>query len=75
METLDRVLTSQHVESFKKIVGEQYVFVDEESINHYAHDETENLHYPPEVVIKPRTAEEISAILKICNKERMVPYW
>jgi glycolate oxidase len=72
METLvTPSLTSQHIEAFKKIVGEQFVFVDEESLSHYAHDETENLHYPPEVVIKPRTAAEISAILKICNKERI----
>ncbi len=64
-------LTAQHVEAFRKIVGEQFVFVDEESLNNYAHDETENLHYLPEVVLKPRTAEEISAILKICNKEKI----
>lgn len=64
-------LTLQHIEAFKKIVGEQYVFADEESLAIYAHDETENLHYPPEVVIKPRTAEEISSILKICNREKI----
>jgi glycolate oxidase len=64
-------LTLQHIDAFKKIVGEQYVFADEESLETYAHDETENLHYPPEVVIKPRTAEEISAILKICNREKI----
>lgn len=64
-------LTAQHVEAFKKIVGGQFVFVDEESLNNYAHDETENLHYLPEVVLKPRTAEEISAILKICNTEKI----
>ena len=48
------------------------MLVDEESLNNYSHDETENLHFPPEVVIKPRTAEEISAILKICNKEKIL---
>ena len=62
---------AQHIEAFRKIVGANYVFVDEESLETYAHDETENLHYPPEAVIKPRTAEEISAIMKICNKERI----
>ncbi|HLO37490.1 MAG TPA: FAD-linked oxidase C-terminal domain-containing protein, partial [Lacibacter sp.] len=51
----------------KAIVGEQYVFVDEESLSNYAHDETENLHFPPEVVVKPRTTEEISQIMKLCN--------
>jgi len=65
------ILTTQHLETFKKIVGEKFVFMDEESLNKYAHDETENLHYLPDVVIKPRTTEEISAILKICNAEKI----
>ena len=72
MEVLmNPALTAQHIESFRKIVGDPYVFVDDESLNTYAHDETENLHYPPEVVIKPRTAEEISAIMRICNTHRI----
>ncbi len=64
-------LAAQHVERFKKIVGEPYVFIDEDSLRLYAHDETENLHYPPDVVIKPRTTEEISAILRLCNESRI----
>jgi glycolate oxidase len=65
------VLMAKHLESFKKIAGEKFVLTDEESLNHYAHDETEDLHFLPEIVIKPRTAEEISAILTICNKEKI----
>jgi glycolate oxidase len=57
----------QHLDAFRKIVGPAYVFVESEVLSDYAHDETEDLHYLPDVVIKPRTAEEISAILKICN--------
>ncbi len=53
---------------FKDILGEEYVFTDEESLHAYAHDETENLHFLPDIVIKPRTTEEISAVMKICNK-------
>ncbi len=60
-----------HIEAFKSIVGEQYVFSDAETLDNYAHDETENLHYLPEMVIKPRTAEEISAIMRICNEARI----
>ncbi len=66
------VFTNQLIASFKKIVGEQFVLLDEESLHHYSHDETEDLHYLPDVVIKPKTAEEISAILKICNKEKII---
>jgi len=61
----------EHLGLFKKIIGEQYVFVDEEVLYHYAHDETEDLHYLPDVVIKPRTAEEISQVLKICNAHKI----
>ena len=54
--------------AFKNITGDAFVFTDEESLDHYAHDETENLHFLPDIVIKPRTPEEISAIMKICNE-------
>ncbi len=62
------LLTADQIDLFKKIVGEKFVSMDEESLNHYAHDETEDLHFLPDIVIKPRTAEQISAILIICNK-------
>jgi glycolate oxidase len=72
METiLSNTLTALSIEAFKKITGEKFVFLDDESLQHYSKDETENLQFLPEVVIKPRTAEEISAILKICNQEKI----
>ena len=58
--------------AFKNITGDAFVFTDQESLDHYAHDETENLHFLPDIVIKPRTAQEISAIMKICNAN-MIP--
>jgi glycolate oxidase len=33
----------------------------------YSHDETEDLHYSPEVVLKPGTSMEIASIVKYCN--------
>jgi glycolate oxidase len=72
VETLNKaLLTLEHVEQFKKIVGEQFVLADEENLKNYGHDETEHLLYLPDVVIKPRTAEEISSIMKICNADRI----
>ncbi len=62
-------LTASHIEAFRKILGEAQVLVDEESLAHYSHDETEDLHFPPEVVVKPGNANEISQILVICNKD------
>lgn len=71
MTTKTTTLHTQHIDAFKKIAGESYVLIDDESLKHFGHDETENLLYPPEVVIRPRTAEEISAILKICNQDKI----
>ncbi|MGZ8525350.1 MAG: FAD-binding oxidoreductase [Chitinophagaceae bacterium] len=64
-------LSAEHVELFKKIIGEAHVLGDEESLQHYSHDETETLSYLPELVIKPRTVEEVSAIMKICNADKI----
>lgn len=61
----------QHLNAFKTILGDAFVFTDEESLNNYAHDETENLHFLPDIVIKPRTAEELSEVMKICNAGRI----
>ncbi|MFL9485363.1 FAD-binding oxidoreductase [Chitinophagaceae bacterium LWZ2-11] len=66
------LITPEHLARFKQIVGDQYVFADEENLRHYGHDETEHLLYLPEVVVKPRTAEEISDIMKLCN-EFLIP--
>ena len=52
---------------FKEIIGTDYVFTDIQSILNYSHDETEDLSFPPEVVLKPVNSEEISKILKYCN--------
>ncbi|SJZ44804.1 FAD-binding oxidoreductase [Sediminibacterium ginsengisoli] len=62
------LVTAEHLEFFKATIGEQYVLVDQESLTDYGHDETERLQYYPEVVLKPRTAEEIAAIMKCCNQ-------
>jgi len=64
-------LSAEIITAFKTIVGENYVLYDDETLDRYAHDETENLYYLPDVVIKPRTTEEISAIMKICNAKKI----
>ena len=62
-------ITQAHLQQLKNIVGELFVFYDEENLEHYGHDETERLQYNPEVVVKPRTTEEIAAIMKMCNTD------
>jgi len=54
------------------ISGEGNLFTDQESIFKYSKDETEDLSFYPDVVIKPKNVEEISVILKYCN-EHLIP--
>jgi len=57
------------IEELIKIVGNKFVFFDEAAFEKYGRDETEDLVFYPEIVVLPRTTEEISEILKICNRE------
>lgn len=61
-------VTQELLAYFREIIGTDFVFADEENLHNYGHDETEKLLFLPEVVLKPRTAAEISAIMRICNK-------
>ncbi len=56
---------------FRQVVDAKFVFTDDEKIKEYSHDETEDLSYPPEVVIKPQTNIEVSKILNYCNKHKI----
>lgn len=64
-------LSAHHFETLRQIVGPKHVFTDSESLDTYSHDFTEDLSYPPEVVVKPRTAQEISAILKLADEHKI----
>lgn len=65
-------ITPSLLEEIKAIVGADYIFTDEESFAKYGSDETEKLHFTPHVVVKPRTADEIAQLLKICN-QHLIP--
>tara|TARA_B100001093_G_scaffold505074_1_gene561811 strand:+ start:147 stop:1553 length:1407 start_codon:yes stop_codon:yes gene_type:complete len=49
----------------KSIVGESNIYIDQESLEAYGHDETENLNFPPEILIKPVNVNEVSEIIKL----------
>lgn len=64
-----RKITAEDLVVFGDIAGGTNVLTDEEALLKAASDETEDLEYLPEVVIKPGSAEEISKILAYCNVE------
>ena len=53
------------------LLGENYVFTDQETLNTYGQDETEDYVFPPHVVVKPSNTSEIAEVLKIANDHKI----
>lgn len=64
-------ITPNDLEIFKTIVGETAVLVDQASLEKYGHDETEDLVFTPEVVIKPSNTKEVAQILAHCHQHKI----
>lgn len=60
-------ITPEILLKITQLVGNENVITSNEALKKYSHDETEDLIFFPEVVVKPKTPQEISAILKLCN--------
>jgi glycolate oxidase len=61
-------ITANIAAQIKDIVGAEYVLTDHSELEKYAHDETEDLRYFPDIAVKPETSEQISALLRLCNE-------
>jgi glycolate oxidase len=65
-------ITSEILSVIKTIVGEDAVITQHADLQKYSHDETEDLSYYPEVVVKPKSPQEISDLMKLCN-QHLIP--
>lgn len=65
-------ITPDILKTIIAIVGDDAVITQHDDLEKYSHDETEDLHYFPEVVAKPNTPEQVAALLKLCN-EHLIP--
>ena len=65
------MITHSDIDFFKLTIGQEYVFTDEETRTKYGRDETENLSFPADVVLKPGNKEEVANILKHCNAQKI----
>lgn len=60
-----------HLRKFRSIVGAEFVFTERDDLENYSHDYTEDLKFYPEVVLKPSTSEQVSAIMQFCSEEKI----
>lgn len=61
-------VTPEQIKTFQQIVGEPFVIIGPGEVNRYAKDHTEDLVCQPEVVLRPATAGEVSAIMQLCSR-------
>jgi glycolate oxidase len=59
------------VTALQQIVGEGNVLIGNEKMEPYTHDEVVGLYADPEIVVKATSAEQISEILKLAQRERV----
>ncbi|HDL64107.1 MAG TPA: FAD-binding protein [Proteobacteria bacterium] len=64
-----RKINKTILQALREIVGPEYLLNTRERLEDYSHDETPNLSFSPEAVVKPATAEEISELMKQANRE------
>lgn len=65
--TVFRPVGSADIVFFESLLGDRCLY-DSDNLLKYSHDETEDLSFLPEVVLKPSTPEEVSAVLGYCSE-------
>ena len=63
-------INSTQIEHLTTLLKEK-AFVLYDTLVEYGHDETEDLSYPPAIVLKPTSVSEISEIMRYCHAEKI----
>ena len=64
-------INNEFIACLQHIVGSGFVFVDHSILMEYGADHTEDLVFPPEVLVKPSTKEQVSDIMKLSQKNNI----
>lgn len=64
-------ITQQDADALREIAGPEAVFTDATVLRDYGHDETEDLNFPPSVLVKPDSSEQVAAILKYASMKEI----
>src|ERR1700761_4887135 len=59
------------IPALRAVCGHSYVLTQEEDLYPYQRDETLDLRFPFDVLVKPAATEEVAAVLKICHQHRI----
>jgi glycolate oxidase len=63
-------VNQKHINDFSKKFGQKNILLGESS-NKYGSDHTENLNYPPDIVVFPSSTKDVSWVLNYCNEHNI----
>ncbi|MGA9115895.1 MAG: FAD-linked oxidase C-terminal domain-containing protein [Bacteroidota bacterium] len=64
-------LRPDHIRELRALLGDEAVLTDPEAVSPYARDETEDLSFMPEAVLRPSSTGEVSRILSWADSRRV----
>jgi glycolate oxidase len=64
-------LTSTTWKELAEVVGHDFISNEKETLEKYGQDETEDLIFEPDVVVKPHTVHQVAAIARFCNANKI----
>lgn len=67
-----KIIDEKDIQWFVELLGDSKVIREKSLLYDYAHDETEDLMFYPDLVLFPESSDEVSKILKYCN-EQLIP--
>ncbi|MAQ70478.1 MAG: FAD-binding oxidoreductase [Flavobacteriales bacterium] len=63
-------VNQKHINDFSEKLGQNNILLGEYS-NKYGSDHTENLNYPPDIVVFPSSTQDVSWVLNYCNENNI----
>lgn len=62
------MLTDGFLQELRSILPADAILTSEEDRLRYGHDETEDLSFPPQVAVRPRTTKEVAQVVQLCSR-------
>lgn len=66
-----KTVEQKDITFFKELLPSSNIKLDPDLMANYAHDETEDLVFSPEIVLIPESVEQVSEILSYCNQQKI----
>ncbi len=71
IKRMHKPIDASDIVFFVSLLGDRCL-TDSENLTKYGHDETEDLQFPPDVVLKPETVEEVSEIMRYAFEKSII---